>query len=77
MAWRRVSHGDTVYDVMAAAERAGPSAAWRLVLAFRASGRRAVWAQYPLIASSRSSLFAQADRLTDEKLSAVLADHLS
>ncbi len=77
MAWRRVSHGNTVYDVMAAAERTGPSAAWRLVLAFRTSGRRAVWAPYPLISSSRSSLFAQADQLSDEKISAVLADHLS
>ncbi len=78
MAWRVLNYGDTQWNVTVAAERAAQSTSWRLVLAFRAAGlqRRALWTPYPLVSTSKASLFAQADRLTDEKLTAVLADHL-
>ena len=78
MAWRVVSHGDTVWSVMVAAERTPQASSWRLVLSFRAAGpaRPAFWAPYPLVSASKTALFAQAERITNEKLSAVLADHL-
>ncbi|MGE3527179.1 MAG: hypothetical protein AB7I33_14765 [Gemmatimonadales bacterium] len=78
MAWREVSHDGTKWNVTVAAERTAPSAAWRLVLSFRAAGpqRASFWMPYPLISSSKSALFAQAERIPDEKLAAVLADHL-
>ncbi len=78
MAWRMVSHGDTVWSVMVAAERTPQASSWRLVLSFRAAGpaRTAFWAPYPLVSTSKTALFAQAERITNEKLTAVLADHL-
>jgi hypothetical protein len=54
---------------------------WQLVLAFRRKdtkgGRRSFWASVPLESSSKSSLFLQAEKLSDEDLQEVLARHLS
>lgn len=79
MAWRVVNYGDTQWNVTVAAERTAQTACWRLVLAFRAAGRirqSALWTPYPLMSTSKASLFAQADRISDEKLTALLATHL-
>jgi hypothetical protein len=77
MAWRVLSHGDTVWNVAVAAERAPQASSWRLVLSFRATSaeRTAFWTPYPIISASKSALFAQAEQISNEKLTAVLADH--
>ena len=79
MAWRVLQHQDQEWNVTAAAERRANSPAWKLVLAFRSVGgqRRSLWANYPLESPSQSSLFAQAERLSDEVLRAVLAQRLA
>ncbi len=78
MAWRVVEHGDTTWNVSFAAERTANTAAWRLVLSFRASEpeARAFWAPYPLESTSRSVLYSQADRISADRLSAILSEHL-
>lgn len=78
MAWRVLSHGETVWKVAVAAERAPQTSSWRLVLSFRAVGPEQVsfWTPYPLLSASKSTLFARAEEISDEKLTAVLADHL-
>ncbi len=78
MAWRVVEHGDTTWNVSFAAERTQHTACWRLVLSFRAAGpgARAFWAPYPLESTSRSALYSQADRITPERLTAILSEHL-
>jgi hypothetical protein len=50
------------------------------MLSFRAAGegaQKSLWAPYPIEAMSKSSLFLQADRLSDEDLRAVLTQHIS
>lgn len=78
MTWRVVAHGDTVWNVAVAAERAPQTSSWRLVLSFRSAGakRTSFWMPYPLVSASKSALFAQAEQISNDKLSAVLADHL-
>lgn len=78
MAWRVVEFGDTVWNVTCAAERRAQNATWQLVLSFRSSHtpRSAFWAAYPLESSSKSGLFAQAERIPHDRLAAVLAEHL-
>lgn len=79
MAWRVVEFGDTEWKVSAAAERRAHNAYYRLVLSFRSSGPdgTSVWAPYPLESSSKSSLFAEADRISDDRLAELLAEHIS
>ncbi|HTI06813.1 MAG TPA: hypothetical protein VL549_16040 [Gemmatimonadales bacterium] len=88
MSWRVIAHGDQVWHVDAVAERRANTAAWQLVLAFRAAsepasggqggrGRRSFWTPYPLEATSKSSLFIQAERIPDAALSQVLAECLT
>ncbi len=78
MAWRVVEHGDTVWKVTIAAERSGNMTLWQLVLAFRSAGPQstAFWTPYPLQSSSKSSLFAQADRIPNDRLAELLAEHV-
>jgi len=78
MAWRVLSHGDTQWRVTVAAERTANTSTWRLVLSFRPEGprRNGFWTPYPLVSASKAALFAQADQIPNEKLTAVLADHL-
>ena len=93
MSWRVIAHGDQVWHVDAVAERRANTAAWQLVLSFRAAsepppegaggsggaggGRRSFWTPYPLEATSKSSLFIQAERIPDTALSQLLAERLS
>jgi hypothetical protein len=78
MAWRVVEHAEQRWNVSIAAERRPDSPQWNLVFSFRGSepGQRSVWATYPLSSSSKSALFAQADRLSDADLVALLATRL-
>jgi hypothetical protein len=79
MPWRVIACGDQVWHVDAVAERPANTQAWQLVLAFRVAGARAkqVWTPYPLEATSRSSLFIQAERIPDRALSNFLAERLT
>jgi hypothetical protein len=80
MSWRVIAHGDKVWHVDAVAERRANTAAWHLVLSFRSAseGRRlSFWAAYPLEATSKSSLFIQAERIPDAALSQVLSERLT
>ncbi len=78
MAWRMVEHGSRRWSVTAAAERRANSAQWSLVFSFRclSTERQSVWATYPLSSTSKSALFAQAEQLSDEALTAFLSEHL-
>ena len=78
MAWRVVEHGDRRWHVTIAAERRANSAQWNLVFSFRCASteRQAFWATYPLSSSSKAALFAQAEKLSDDALAALLAEHL-
>ena len=68
MADRAVTVNGIRYRVAVMAERIPHGSAWRLVLGFRSTeaSRRSVWATYPAEFTSRSALYAQADRLSDE-----------
>lgn len=82
MPWRVIAHGDKVWHVDAVAERRANTQSWQLVLTFRAAsepprGHPAVWTPYPLEATSRSSLFIQAERIPDAALARVLAERLA
>ena len=78
MAWRVLEHADQRWNVSIAAERRPNSPQWNLVFSFRGAdpGQRSVWAPYPLSSSSKSALFAQADRISNEDLIALLASRL-
>ena len=79
MSWRVIAHGDQVWHVDAVAERRANTSAWQLVLSFRVAseslaGRpRSFWTPYPLEATSKSSLFIQAERIPDAAIVQVLA----
>lgn len=81
MAWRVIAHGDEVWHVDALAERRAHTEAWQLVLTFRAASEplrtTSFWAPYPLEATSKSSLFIQAERIRDRDLSRLLEERLS
>ena len=83
MPWRVIAHGNQVWHVDAVAERRANTEAWQLVLAFRAAselggaGHPSFWTPYPLEATSKSSLYIQADRIPDTALSRVLAERLA
>jgi hypothetical protein len=92
MPWRVIAHGGQVWHVDAIAERRPNTESWQLALSFRASdgtggargadggkagGRgQAFWTLYPLEATTKSSLFNQAERIPDDALSQVLAERL-
>lgn len=61
-----------------AAERRPNSPHWNLVFSFRPSdaGQRSVWGAYPLSSSSKAALFAQADRVSNDDLLALLTQLL-
>ena len=68
MPWRVIAHGDQVWHVDALAERPANAEAWQLVLSFRSATERSgrsFWTLYPLEATSKSSLFIQAERIPD------------
>ena len=78
MAWRVVEHDDRRWTVSIAAERRANSPHWNLVFSFRPTdvGQRSIWATYPVASSSKAALFAQAEKLSDDTLTAFLAEHL-
>ena len=79
MAWRVLEHADRRWNVSIAAERRPNSPHWNLVFSFRAAdpGQRSVWAPYPLSSSSKAALFAQADRVSNDDLVALLTQLLA
>lgn len=81
MPWRVIAHGGQVWHVDAIAERRANTESWQLALSFRAAAERsrgaALWTPYPLEATSKSSLFIQAERIPDRALSQVLAERLA
>jgi len=78
MAWRVVEHDERRWNVSMAAERRANSPHWNLVFSFRPMdvGQRSIWATYPLSSSSKAALFAQAEKLSDDTLTAFLAEQL-
>jgi hypothetical protein len=78
--WRVIAHGDRVWHVDVVAERPANALAWQLVLSFRAVAERprgrAIWTIYPLEATSKTSLFIQAERIPNTALSELLAERL-
>ena len=81
MAWRVIDADGETWLVQPAAEMRHDVRVWRLTLSFRAKNSerepQSFWATYPIESSSKSSLFQAADRLSDEVLKQVLAQHLS
>jgi hypothetical protein len=79
MSWRVVTIGEIRWSVAPVAERVANTHAWRLMLSCRRAGENkpAVWASTGLQSSSRSDLYAQADRLSDDRLAAAVAKHLN
>jgi hypothetical protein len=74
-----IAHGDQVWHVEPVAEWPPHASAWQLTLAFRAAapaGRRAVWASFPIEATSKASLYLQAERIPDSALTSALAERL-
>jgi len=78
MAWRVVEHGNRRWSVTVAAERRANSAQWNLVFSFRCASteHQSFWATYPLSSSSKAALFAQAEKLSNEALTAFLSEQL-
>ncbi|MEO8032412.1 MAG: hypothetical protein ABI765_16310 [Gemmatimonadota bacterium] len=79
MADRAVTVNGIRYSVAVMAERIPHGSAWRLVLGFRSSepSRRSVWATYPAEFTSRATLYAQADRLSDEAMASLFPKQLA
>ena len=75
-----IAHGDQVWHVDVVVERPTNAAAWQLVLSFRAAAERsrgrAICTIYPLEATSKTSLFIQAERIPNTALSELLAERL-
>ena len=78
MAWKEVQVGDIVWTVSPVVERVAHAHSWRLVLNCRSGNGagRTIWAATTLQSSSRSDLYAQADRLSDARVAAVVAEHV-
>jgi hypothetical protein len=79
MAWRVVDAAGEKWNVQPAAERRANAALWQLILSFRAASpeRRTFWAPFPIESMSKSSLFTQADRITDDTLREVITQHVT
>ncbi len=80
MAWRTLVLKDETWNVTIAAELRPNTKAWQLVLAFRNPAAqpdeaRSFWAPYPIEATSKAALFAQAERIPNAKLQAFLVEH--
>jgi hypothetical protein len=78
MPWRVLDYAERRWNVSIAAERRPNSPHWNLVFSFRPSepGQRSVWGPYPLSSSSKAALFAQADRVSNDDLVALLTQLL-
>jgi hypothetical protein len=78
MARRVLDHAGQRWNVSVAAERQPSSPQWNLVFSFRGAepGQRSIWVVYPSSYSSQAAVFAQADRISDQDLIALLAAQL-
>jgi len=78
MADRAVTVDGTRWSVSVLAERAPHGNSWRLVVGFRSPdpSKRSVWATWPSEFTSRSALFAQADRLSNDAIAGLLQQQL-
>ena len=76
MAWRTIAHHGRTWEVRPAAERRSSTADWQLIFAFRPvgepAGGRTRWALHSHTGRDKASLFAQADRVTDDDLATLL-----
>jgi len=79
MAWRVLEHAGQSWNVSFAAERQPNSPQWSLVFSFRpaAAGQRSIWAPHHLTSSSKSALYAQADRISNKELVQLLTEKLA
>lgn len=81
MPWRVIACGEQLWHVDAIAERRANTQAWQLALSFRAASDRvrgpSFWTLFPLEATSKAALFIQAERITNEALSQLLAERLT
>jgi hypothetical protein len=79
MAWRVLEHAGQSWNVSFAAERRSNSPQWSLVFSFRPSavGQRSIWATHSLTSSSKSALYARADRISDKELVQLLTEQLA
>jgi len=79
MVWRVVEHDERRWNVSPVAERRANSPNWTLVFSFRPlePGQRSVWASFPLTSASRAALFAQAEKIPDDALTALLSEQLT
>lgn len=78
MSWRVVEHAERRWHVTPAAERRANSPQWTLVFSFRSAppDQRSFWVSYPLSSPSKAALFAQAERISNDALAAILAEHV-
>ncbi|MBI4421392.1 MAG: hypothetical protein HY560_11260 [Gemmatimonadetes bacterium] len=81
MAWRVIDAAGQVWHCHPAAERRANAQLWQLIISFRTTtgvgDRRAFWAPFPIEAVSKSSLFHQAERISDDALRDVIVQHLA
>jgi hypothetical protein len=78
MAWRVLEHAGQSWNVSFAAERRSNAGQWSLVFSFRpaTAGQRSIWAAHPVTSSSKSAVYAQADRISDKELVQLLTEKL-
>ena len=80
MAWRTIqNHGET-WLIQPAAERRANAMLWQLMLSFRSTNAgesKVFWAKYPIESTSKSNVFSQAERISDEDLRDLLAEHVA
>jgi hypothetical protein len=79
MAWRVLEHAGQSWRVSFAAERRSDGGQWTLVFSFRpaTAGQRSLWAAHPVTSSSKSAVYAQADRISDKELVQLLTEKLA
>lgn len=77
MAWRVLEVGGETWNISMAAERRANSDQWGLVLSFRSGGPspKRFWAPVAVQSSSKATLYAQAEKLSDRELRDLLAEH--
>ena len=79
MAWRVLEVADQTWNISIAAERRANSDQWGLVLSFRSAGTPPTrfWAPVPIQSSSKATLYAQAEKLSDRDLIELVNAHLA
>jgi hypothetical protein len=78
MAWRVIEADENVWHVQPAAEKRANQTIWQLMLSFRQKTEErptVFWAPFPIESASKSSLFHQADSISDQDLRDLIAEH--